>query len=157
PPLRARRRSRRAHPRGLAHRSRVARQAGTPLRPCADGARKPHRCRPGRQPAAGGGSWWAPGRAADAPRGVVCRPAAAGGGATPTPAPASADRILVADDELGPRDSLRMLLKPAYQITTAESGRVALDLLSRVRPDVVILDIKMPEMDGLEVLRRVKR
>jgi two-component system NtrC family sensor kinase len=72
-------------------------------------------------------------------------------------APASAARILVVDDELGPRESLRMLLKPAYQITTAESGRVALDLLSRVRPDVVILDIKMPEMDGLEVLRRVKR
>src|SRR5215510_1614212 len=76
---------------------------------------------------------------------------------TTTTAPASAARILVVDDELGPRESLRMLLKPAYQITTAESGRVALDLLSRVRPDVVILDIKMPEMDGLEVLRRVKR
>src|SRR5215468_10869292 len=72
-------------------------------------------------------------------------------------APASAARILVVDDELGPRESLRMLLKPAYQITTAESGRMALDLLPRVRPDVVILDIKMPEMDGLEVLRRVKR
>src|SRR5215510_1302057 len=76
---------------------------------------------------------------------------------TTTTAPASAARILVVDDELGPRESLRMLLKPAYQITTAESGRVALDLLSRVRPDVVILDIKMPEMDGLEVLRRVKK
>jgi len=76
---------------------------------------------------------------------------------TTTTAPATAARILVVDDELGPRESLRMLLKPAYQITTAESGRVALDLLPRVRPDVVILDIKMPEMDGLEVLRRVKR
>src|SRR5207247_1441097 len=50
-----------------------------------------------------------------------------------------------------------MLLKPAYQITTADSGRAALEMLSKIRPDVVILDIKMPEMDGLEVLRRVKR
>jgi PAS domain S-box-containing protein len=76
---------------------------------------------------------------------------------TTTTAPPSAARILVVDDELGPRESLRMLLKPAYQITTADSGRTALDMLSQVRPDVVILDIKMPEMDGLEVLRRVKR
>jgi PAS domain S-box-containing protein len=76
---------------------------------------------------------------------------------TTTTAPAGAARILVVDDELGPRESLRMLLKPAYQITTAESGRAALNMLAQVRPDVVILDIKMPEMDGLEVLRRVKR
>ena len=76
---------------------------------------------------------------------------------TVTTAPATAARILVVDDELGPRESLRMLLKPSYQITTADSGRAALEMLSQVRPDVVILDIKMPEMDGLEVLRRVKR
>jgi len=76
---------------------------------------------------------------------------------TATAAAQSAARILVVDDELGPRESLRMLLKPSYQIQTAESGRAALDEIPRYRPDVVILDIKMPEMDGLEVLRRVKR
>jgi len=76
---------------------------------------------------------------------------------TTATASATAARILVVDDELGPRESLRMLLKPAYQIHTADSGRAALALLPEVRPDVVILDIKMPEMDGLEVLRRVKR
>jgi PAS domain S-box-containing protein len=76
---------------------------------------------------------------------------------TTATASASAAKILVVDDELGPRESLRMLLKPAYQIHTAESGRAALALLPELRPDVVILDIKMPEMDGLEVLRRVKR
>ena len=66
-------------------------------------------------------------------------------------------RVLVVDDELGPRESLRMLLKPAYQVQTAENGRTALDLLRRFQPDIVIMDIKMPEMDGLELLRHVKR
>jgi PAS domain S-box-containing protein len=71
--------------------------------------------------------------------------------------PATAPRILVVDDELGPRESLRMLLKPSYQIQTADSGRAALAQIPAYRPDVVILDIKMPELDGLEVLQRVKR
>jgi PAS domain S-box-containing protein len=71
-------------------------------------------------------------------------------------APAARARVLVVDDELGPRESLRMLLKPAYHIQTAENGRAALAELERFRPDVVIMDIKMPEMDGLELLRRVK-
>ena len=71
--------------------------------------------------------------------------------------PLDAARILVVDDELGPRESLRMLLKPSYQIQTADSGRTALDQIPAYRPDIVILDIKMPELDGLEVLRRIKR
>ena len=50
-----------------------------------------------------------------------------------------------------------MLLKPSYQIQTADSGRAALDQIPAYRPDIVILDIKMPELDGLEVLRRIKR
>ena len=66
-------------------------------------------------------------------------------------------RVLVVDDELGPRESLRMLLKPAYDIETADNGHVALETLGRFRPDIVIMDIKMPEMDGLELLRRVKQ
>ena len=42
--------------------------------------------------------------------------------------PLNAARILVVDDELGPRESLRMLLKPSYQIQTADSGRVAVSI-----------------------------
>ena len=66
-------------------------------------------------------------------------------------------RILVVDDELGPRESLRMLLKPSYDVRTAQNGRAALEEIPKFRPDLVILDIKMAEMDGLEVLRRVKQ
>jgi PAS domain S-box-containing protein len=74
---------------------------------------------------------------------------------TDQPAPVSS-RILVVDDELGPRESLRMLLKGSYEIRTADNGTTALAELPRYHPDLVILDIKMPEMNGLEVLRRVK-
>jgi len=75
-----------------------------------------------------------------------------------TQAPPRTDRarILVVDDEVGPRESLRMLLKPAYEVRTADGPRAALDELGPFRPDLVILDIKMPGMDGLEVLRRIK-
>ncbi len=71
--------------------------------------------------------------------------------------PAGQSRILVVDDEMGPRESLRMLLKPSYHIRTADSGRAALEEIPQFHPDLVILDIKMAGMDGLEALRRVKR
>jgi signal transduction histidine kinase/CheY-like chemotaxis protein len=74
----------------------------------------------------------------------------------PAPSVPIASRILVVDDELGPRESLRMLLKGTYQIRTADGGPQALDVVPAYRPDLVILDIKMPQMSGLEVLRRVK-
>jgi PAS domain S-box-containing protein len=76
---------------------------------------------------------------------------------TTAAAAATRARILVVDDELGPRESLRMLLKPSYQVETADTGRAALAELPRFHPDLVILDIKMPEMDGLEILRHIKR
>ena len=75
-----------------------------------------------------------------------------------TAAPAgSLPRVLVVDDEMGPRESLRMLLKPSYTIATADSGKSALAQIPEFHPDLVIMDIKMPEMDGLELLRRVKQ
>jgi PAS domain S-box-containing protein len=65
-------------------------------------------------------------------------------------------RILVVDDEVGPRESLRMILKPSYEIATADSGDTALRTLEGFGPDLVFMDIKMPKMDGIELLRRIK-
>ncbi len=67
-----------------------------------------------------------------------------------------AHRILVVDDELGPREALRMILKAKYQVLTAVNGPDALQVLSDTPPDIVLLDIKMREMNGIEVLRAIK-
>lgn len=65
--------------------------------------------------------------------------------------------ILIVDDELSIRQSLSGALKDeGYRVHLAASGVEALDFLKFERPDVVILDIWMPEMDGLETLKRIK-
>lgn len=66
-------------------------------------------------------------------------------------------RVLIVDDMLDFRETLRLLLNRTYEVRTASSGRLALEEIPHFRPDLVILDIRMPEMDGLEVLRRVKQ
>jgi two-component system nitrogen regulation response regulator NtrX len=65
-------------------------------------------------------------------------------------------RILVIDDEGAIRDSLRMILEyEDYQFLGAASGQEGLALVQRERPDLVLLDIKMPGMDGMEVLKKL--
>ena len=62
-------------------------------------------------------------------------------------------RVLVVDDEASIRDSLRMILEyEGYRVDEAASGAEALARAAEGRPDAVLLDVKMPEMDGLEVL-----
>jgi len=65
-------------------------------------------------------------------------------------------KVLVVDDEMGPRESLRMILKPRYEIATADSGEAALKTINTFHPDLIFMDIKMPQMDGIELLRRIK-
>jgi two-component system nitrogen regulation response regulator NtrX len=67
-----------------------------------------------------------------------------------------ARRILVVDDDTGIRDALRMILEyEGYQVLTAADGKTALSSLDSERVDAVLLDIKMPGMDGLETLDRI--
>ena len=64
--------------------------------------------------------------------------------------------ILIVDDEKGVRDSLQKLLEfEAYRVIQAEDGPSALDLVRDELVDIVLLDVKMPGMDGLEVLSRL--
>src|SRR6476660_8494969 len=65
-------------------------------------------------------------------------------------------QVLVIDDEMGPRESLRMLLKPAYHVHTADSVERGLQLLNEKKPDAIVLDIRMPGMTGIEGLRRIR-
>jgi len=64
--------------------------------------------------------------------------------------------ILVVDDEAGARESLEVILEDDYQVVSAASGREALEVLRRAPVDLVLLDVNMPEMDGLAVLRKIK-
>jgi DNA-binding response OmpR family regulator len=69
----------------------------------------------------------------------------------------NAETILVVDDEAGIRDSVRgVLADEGYRVIEAEDGRGALELIAAERPRLVILDIWMPEMDGIEVLRHIR-
>ncbi|HXA08463.1 MAG TPA: hybrid sensor histidine kinase/response regulator [Chthoniobacterales bacterium] len=66
-------------------------------------------------------------------------------------------QVLVIDDEMGPRESLRMLLKPSYQVHTADSVERGLQLLSEKKPDAIVMDIRMPGVTGIEGLRRIRQ
>ncbi len=66
-------------------------------------------------------------------------------------------RVLIVDDELGVRESLRMVLKDRFEIGVATSGQAALDTIEREPVDVVLLDLLMPGMDGMEALEKIRQ
>ncbi len=76
--------------------------------------------------------------------------------APPIPAAERRPRILVVDDEAGPRESIRVSLEGLYECHTVDDGFKGLDELDTFHPDLVILDIKMPKIDGIETLRRLR-
>jgi len=65
--------------------------------------------------------------------------------------------ILIVDDEVGPRESLRMILKPIYEIYTAANGDEALQVIQKENIDLVTLDLRMPGLSGIDVLREIKK
>ncbi|MEW6501669.1 MAG: sigma-54-dependent transcriptional regulator [Thermodesulfobacteriota bacterium] len=71
--------------------------------------------------------------------------------------PETSRRILVVDDEQNMRVALfEALNRNGHEVQVAESGRMALDMMKKATPDLVISDIKMPGMDGIELLRQIK-
>ncbi len=73
------------------------------------------------------------------------------------PVPAAASRILVVDDEPSMREMLGILLRrDGHDVTIAESGREAIDLIRRESFDLVVSDVKMPDVSGVEVIRAAR-
>ena len=65
--------------------------------------------------------------------------------------------ILICDDEPGVRESLRIILEDTYTLAFAINGEEAVNHVKTHNPDLTIMDIKMPKMDGLEALRQMKQ
>lgn len=66
------------------------------------------------------------------------------------------DIILVVDDERGVRQSFNMVLKDSYGVILAENGTEALETLAKQSVDLVLLDILLPDMNGLDILKKIK-
>jgi len=67
-------------------------------------------------------------------------------------------KILVIDDDRGIRGLLDAVLRQkGYDMVLADGGRMGLELFRKESPDVIVLDLKMPEMDGLAVLQEIRR
>ena len=67
-------------------------------------------------------------------------------------------KLLVIDDEEGIRNLLDTLLRrKGYDLVLADGGSNGLELFRRERPDVVVLDLKMPEMDGMAVFQEIRK
>ncbi len=64
--------------------------------------------------------------------------------------------VLVVDDDPGVRESFRLILEDHYEVIDVPDGPTALDVIRSAQVDLVLLDIRLPEMDGIEVLERIK-
>jgi diguanylate cyclase (GGDEF)-like protein len=65
-------------------------------------------------------------------------------------------KVLIVDDDAGNRQVLADLLKPEYTVLLAKNGAQALERACRHQPDLVLLDVMMPDVDGYDVLRRLR-
>ena len=65
-------------------------------------------------------------------------------------------KILICDDEEGIRESLKLILEKDYDLVFAHNGDEAIHSMRTVPIDITILDIKMPKMDGIETIKKLK-
>ena len=68
----------------------------------------------------------------------------------------NAPNILIVDDEIGPRESLRMVLKPNYNVYAVENGYAAIQMIQQIEMDVLTLDLKMPGLTGIDALKEIR-
>lgn len=66
------------------------------------------------------------------------------------------DRILIIDDDLAPREALKIVLKDRYIVSTAPGAQEGFDIMAQNPVDLVVLDIMMPGMNGVEALQEIK-
>ena len=66
-------------------------------------------------------------------------------------------RILLVDDDPAWRNLYRMALETQFDLCEATDGYQAMSVLGAVRPDVIVLDLRMPRMDGMDFIRRLSR
>jgi len=66
-------------------------------------------------------------------------------------------RVLIVDDEFGVRESLRLLLKNDYEVFLANDAEEAFSQIREHAPEVILLDITLPDLDGFKALERIKQ
>ena len=65
-------------------------------------------------------------------------------------------KILLVDDEVGPREMLKMVLNDMYDVTTASSVNQALQLYKQTQPSIIITDLRMPGKDGIQLAKEIR-
>ena len=74
-----------------------------------------------------------------------------------SPAAGDRPRVLIVEDQIGPRESLKLVLSSAYTVIVAENGAEGLEQFEKWSPELVVSDIRMPRMNGIDFMRRLKQ
>jgi CheY-like chemotaxis protein len=64
-------------------------------------------------------------------------------------------RVMIVEDDLAVLEALKLMLEDYYEVIVALNGREAITLYEKFRPDIVLMDISMPEVDGVEATKAI--